>query len=83
MIELIDNINYLEPNNDVEKAIYEKVNEHYKNEVEKIFKIIRQIKTNHNAKVFAVGNLIDNQINFKLECENVELSEKIKNIFDS
>ena len=83
MIELIDNINYLESNNDIEKAIYEKANEHYKNEVQKIFDEIRKIKTEHNAKVFAVGNLTDNKISFELDCDNNGLSVEIKKIFDS
>jgi len=83
MIECIDEIIYLESNNEMENNIYKLANENFKSKITQVFEKIKSIDTNHNAKVIASGELINNNISLDLECENITLSEKIQFVIDS
>lgn len=83
MIKFIDKIDYFNPKDSLEELFFNNQNIHYKNEVNRIFERIKLIKTDKNATVIAYGNLENGEIKFKLECEDIDLSNKIQFLFNS
>lgn len=81
MIKCIDKVNYHYPSDELEQIIYEKANEHYKKQINKAFSEILKIKTEKDAKVFAIGNVKKNEFKFKLDCDDIELSQQIQALF--